>query len=662
LPPQHISGYQTGEYYQGRVGSQINAAYAYSNGYTGQGVTVAVLDTGADYTHSDMQGQWAAGGKSFVDASAQDTLGHGTRVSGVIAAAKNDQGMHGVAYNAKVLPIKVCTGTGCDFSAIAGGIDYAVSRGVQVINMSLSAEGATPDFIAAAIKRAVDSGVVVVTSAGNSGSSQPGTPANIASPAYNNMVIAVGAVDSNNNIASFSNRAGNVMNNYLVAPGVNVITTANGGGYATVSGTSFSAPAVAAAVAIMRERFPNLSPKQAVEILLVTARDLGSVGVDAVYGRGLVDLAAAMQPVGTASVTLANGEQADLSTTAVNLNTAFGQTLKQSALLKNINMVDSYGRDYQTSLSGQVQIEDNSPHLSSFFFRTPTKQSLKEQELPLGFRLVTSSETNPAGKTDFNGFFLQRAVDKQTHLSLSQGFNQTDTHLPTATRQFLFGQKALLMPFSGGVNSTTLSIASGEQQTTVNVDTGNLNLRHNRSFAIGRVSMATEAGIALEKGMVLGNSGKGALALANSSRTAFIGATMVMPVTHKVQAFAKGSAGLTDIKSLQNSLFTKWDKLLSGAWAAGLVYTGFMNTDDTLTLMVSQPLHVVHGGTTLGAAGVQEQVNLNPTSIQTDVEAAWQANMNGFAVGANVGVSIHPNHDKNAKPAGYGLMTVKTQF
>jgi uncharacterized protein YkwD len=271
----------------------INAPEVWARGYTGQGIVVAVIDTGVDYSHPDLDANiWTnnreiAGngvdddrngfvddvrGWDFVDRdnTPTDPNGHGTHVAGTIAAENNGVGATGVAYNARIMPVRVLNSGGSgSTSTIAAGVRYAADNGADVITLSLGG-GLTSD-LQSAIQYAAQQGATVVMAAGNSGSSQPGFPARLA----NQVGIAVGAVDRNNRMAGFSNRAGSSPLNYVVAPGVAIFSTRPNNTFANLNGTSMATPHVAGVAALMLNAAPNLTPAQVVNLLTTTANPQG---------------------------------------------------------------------------------------------------------------------------------------------------------------------------------------------------------------------------------------------------------------------------------------------------------------------------------------------------------------------------------------------------
>jgi subtilisin family serine protease len=212
----------------------------------GNGVVVCVVDTGIDTSHPDLLGQ-VIGGQNFVVSRGRidptrykDDNGHGTHVSGTIAALDNNIGVVGVAPEAKLLAMKVLNSKGSgSYSAIAEGIRACISKGAHVISMSLGGSSDSTT-LHSAISDAATAGIVIVAAAGNE--SGP-----VSYPAKYSEVLAVSATDSSNKIASFSNTGPEVD---YAAPGVAVTSTVAGGGYDTWSGTSMATPHVAGVVAL----------------------------------------------------------------------------------------------------------------------------------------------------------------------------------------------------------------------------------------------------------------------------------------------------------------------------------------------------------------------------------------------------------------------------
>ncbi len=250
----------------------------------GSGVTIAILDSGVDGTHPDLAPNIVPGWNMYDNnADTSDVNGHGTIVAGAAAmAANNNNGSSGVAWGAKIMPVRI---TGPDgfgyFSTIAQGINWAADHGAKVANISYGASGSS--IVQSAAQYMRSKGGVVMVSAGNSGVLE-----NIAA---NDSLLSVAATDSNDLRTSWSSYGSYVD---ISAPGLSIYTTVRGGGYSNASGTSLSSPIVAATAALMISANNNLSPTDIDQILKSTAFDLGAAGYDIYYGAGRVDAAKAV--------------------------------------------------------------------------------------------------------------------------------------------------------------------------------------------------------------------------------------------------------------------------------------------------------------------------------------------------------------------------------
>lgn len=268
----------------------------------GTAVKIAVIDTGMDSDHPDLSAN-IKGGYAAVSCSGSpktcknpwdDDNGHGTHVTGTIAAVDNSTGVVGVAPEAHLYAVKVLDRNGSGYvSSIIDGLYWAMQNGIQVVNMSL---GTSADIQALhdAIDAAYNSGITLVAAAGNSGDGNPDTN-EVSYPAKYSSVIAVAATASDDSTPNWSSEGVEVE---LAAPGVSVKSTWNNGGYNTVSGTSMAAPHVAGTVALLLKTLPGnydldtdgaWNPAEVRTALKATTDDLGTPGHDNHYGHGLVD-------------------------------------------------------------------------------------------------------------------------------------------------------------------------------------------------------------------------------------------------------------------------------------------------------------------------------------------------------------------------------------
>ena len=239
---------------------------------TNAGASIAVLDTGVQSTHPDLSGKVLAGANcltgSCTAGGSEDDNSHGTHVSGIAAARTNDGiGIAGIALASSVLPVKVLNSSGSgSYASITAGVNWAVSRGARVINMSLSGSSYS-STLCTAVSSAVAAGVVVVAAAGNSSYSYAAYPA--ACPGS----IGVAATDSNDAAASYSNYGSPDV--FLAAPGSSIYSTVAGSSYATYNGTSMAAPHVAGLVALLQTRTPGISVSSVKTILATTSDKIG---------------------------------------------------------------------------------------------------------------------------------------------------------------------------------------------------------------------------------------------------------------------------------------------------------------------------------------------------------------------------------------------------
>lgn len=270
----------------------MNIPEVWARGYTGQGITIAVIDSGIDLTHSDLRPNLWTNAREIAGNGVDDdrngfvddihgwnfslnnhdvsaSSAHGTAVSGIMTAARNDFGITGVAYNAKLMPIRV-TNTQDNWNGnLANAIRYAVDNGARVVNLSLwwTDSPQLRDALAYAASR----NVITVAAALNESASQPSYPARYATQ----FGIAVGAVDRDRRFSSFSNRSGtDSQMRYVLAPGRDIQTTIPGNAYQSGWwGTSIATPYISGVVALMLSANPNLTHDQVRQILIESTTD-----------------------------------------------------------------------------------------------------------------------------------------------------------------------------------------------------------------------------------------------------------------------------------------------------------------------------------------------------------------------------------------------------
>lgn len=314
--PTPAVNYDTTEYRASPSLAYHKTITAYQAGASGAGVMVGVVDSGVSDAAGELTGRISPLSRDFAgNASFNDLTGHGTAVAHVIAAARNDKRIMGVAWGSTILALRTddqssCTADGCThpLPAIASAIDYAWQSGARVINISLG--GGTPSAqMLQAVSRATAAGTIIVVVAGNNPAGQAplvspdGFAQAFADPTYSHgLVIIATSVNLNDTVSSFSAGVLGYEQVSLAATGNGVLTIDQNGADVLYTGTSFAAPHISGAIALLAQAFPNLTSKQIVDLLLATARDVGAPGADARYGMGVLDIAAAFAPTGTLSL------------------------------------------------------------------------------------------------------------------------------------------------------------------------------------------------------------------------------------------------------------------------------------------------------------------------------------------------------------------------
>jgi hypothetical protein len=685
---------------------QIGANYAWSKGATGKGIVVGVLDTGVWGTHPEF-GSRVLAGYDFVHnkplsamANSDDNL-HGTHVAGIIAAGSGSGYMTGVAPDAYILPVKIMDAQGNgDLNVLSQGLDYARSHGARVVNLSLGWNASTGYLpVEQALRRSVAANEVVVATAGNDGAANPSWPARYASQTWaNGQIIAVGAVDANNRIASFSNRAGDAKNYFLVAPGVSILSTIppNIAGlsgsqpwYAYLSGTSMATPYVSGAVALLEGYWPQLKASQVTSILFNTATDLGTPGVDAVYGHGLINLTKAMQPIGTTTVPTLNGSSTATGTKLVVSGSLQGaiKSAVGTGAFRTI-MVDSYNRDYRIDLGSAVAsvssltltqlfagmdarlrygvVEDRNgirfaatytdepgkPRVSSFSF---TQRFSGGDEVAMGTANFASQFMGLAD-TPFAGLGMtgKNLLDTPfIGLSLAQTFAGYGMALQDG-----WGLKAAL--FSGSGLGLSAPAKDGLEATFAQ-PAGNSTLAMaelSRNFDGGKI--AVSLGQMAETDRMLGGTASGALAMNGTVNTSYMTTSGAYRLGRDTWAAGSFSVGNTASSNLSGGMISGVSDTTSYAWTASLLRENALRKHDRLGFSISQPLVAVSGTMLVDkATGVNldgsyqytsSTIRLANSSKETDFELDYSTPLNTAQnLAATLMYRANPGNDASAR-------------
>ncbi len=683
-----IAAYESDPEYQGMGAlSQVGASTYYNggsnpNGYTGSGVTVAVIDSGIDIDHPEFVGALHSGSRSLVGGSLDDIGAHGTAVSGVVGAARDGNVMHGIAFNSTILALRTDIPGSCPASCLYGqnelaaATNVAVSENADVINFSLGSFAPTAAVWRNAMINAANNGALIVAAAGNEFDNDPVQAVNpinpaalVASePALQGPMIAAGAYDTGTgDIASFSNRAGVAQNYYLLAPGVNLVTTDIGGGYAFVSGTSFSAPLIAGAAALLRERFPALTSTQIVDILLVSATDLGVPGTDPIYGRGLMNLAAAALPLGTLSLpstASVDGGGSDPEATVLRLGAAFGDALNGSGVLAGAMFLDGYGRDYGIDLTRSIATQSTGPDLLGFLVAGCDSERFEAALTPATQIRVRTEEadTRPslwhgaelAEDESDASFSLRHRISEATEVTLAQGegagsrFGLYGAGAPVGAGMVAAGDMAYIgMADTGGNASLSTRLGDGLEfrlgsgGTEAPLGPRPADGPEDAAVYVAEMSHLAESGMRfgvqfgrlIEQDGLLLAGGDGGFSLGGSATTDFVSAFGVLPLTGTVDLFGSYTTGQSDAGSLSTDLIGGFSGVHSEAASIGVAAHDLFHGSDRLSITVTQPLRVTDGTATVTAPQSrtlegtvnfqQETVGLAPSGRETDAEISY---------------------------------------
>jgi hypothetical protein len=695
--------YNTAEYQRSNAAVAANALSAYNAGATGKGIKVAVIDSGISTTNTEFAGKIDPASRDVAGTRPLgDEDGHGTAVSAVAAAAKDDINIQGVAFDATIVAMKAdqpgscadTSGNGCTFydPAIAAGIDAARLAGAKVINMSLG--GSTPSSqLMSAISRAVNAGIIVVISAGNDGEKPEGVNpdpfALIPAQTYPGQVIIAGSVGvasgtgtDINQLSTFSNRAGTGANFYLAALGYRVRAPGADGQTYAWSGTSFSAPAISGAVALLAQAFPNLTARQIVDILFTTADDLGAIGTDSIYGRGRMNLDRAFKPIGQTSLAgqevLVTGGS-DLPPAAgdgggAKLPGSFGAVILDGYdrafaidFAKTLRAAPAE-RPLAQALQGNVKYAGGAAGPVSIAMTVS-----QDRDRQLGYaidRLGIGPEDARAARLIAGSAVAQLDRNTAAAFGLREGAKALERRLTGAQAgAFLIAKDITANPGFAVSRGAGMALRRqvGEFGLTVSSETGNVwnDIRASATGLpyqwngvsidrnLGSNWLSAGIGRLEEKGTVLGGRVSDALGGGGSS-------TLFFDVEARRTLGSGFSAGLTARRGWTD--FTG-GKFATSAYGFDLTKSGILSSSDRLGLRLSQPLRVESGGFNLllptswnyetqTATNSWQRYSMSPSGREIDGEFSYSSSiLNGSGwLGGNLFLRKDPGHVAGADP------------
>jgi len=716
----------TSEFLAGGGLGYMNAAggYAARTGGTpgGSGVRVGIIDSGIRLDHQDLVLE-----QNFVIADGEPgptADDHGTHVAGIVGAERNGWAVHGVAYDASIVGLQTnapvtnfldpdtftfedlafAIGSGAGLTKSYNGAPRVTTAAAEsdVLNMSLGG-GATTAFVQEAMRDAAAQEKIMVIATGNDSLAQPDFPArDVIDAGVVGYGIAVGALDptdgSNTPAAAFTNACGVTANYCLFAPGVNILSPTAGSPteFSFFSGTSMATPHVAGAAAVLMAAFPTKTPLQIVDRLLTTARDLGAAGVDAIYGRGALDLAAAMNPVGFAAIPggPGGGGTIDLASTSISLGAAFGMPVGMEKL-QNVLVYDEQAFPFYADLTNSIRTAAR-PNAVESFLRADAPETLNIDAKPGESWSYSIAATDPVeqsagdraliqglGNEDQSGLVEGWRVGFDAGFGLSFTAASQPSYAGATAPHLLAGQtidlaldsEAMISPFSGfagdGIGVGTdyaiteaLSFVGGiysgdddEDESSADMIFGGLN--HRLGETSGLISLT--AGMLREDERLLGSQFAGGFGQDAGSETTFIELGLTMPLTERVSIFGSASHGWTDVSGGAGAFSTDWSSVRSSAFAVGAKITDLFGADE-LTLTIGQPHRVDNAsaalsvpiGETAGGEVIRagERLDFSAEGRETVVQAVYgkQVLAGHGQVSGGLFARFEPDHVADAEP------------
>ena len=594
----------------------VNALYALDNGWTGQGVKVAVLDDGVKEV-SELQGKISSLSRDYGTVTengvttqrnviGDDYSDHGTMVAGVIAARNNGTGVQGIAPGAEIVALRISEidldTTDPDAQETLGiGISqamaYAGDNGIKVVNASIAKidpEVASPTW-AQMVARYQSSGGLFVNAAGNDSAANVDGYLDLNSSNSRSwlFVVALEGTQTSYELTDYSNQCGTkAMNNCVAAMGTNA-TQYTDGSLVLFSGTSSATPQVSGLAALILSKWPQLTGVEAGEVIVNTARDIGAPGVDPVFGHGLIDEKAALSPV---DPTLSNGvTQTSLTSSSLVVPTAVGAAGLKARALGNVTVLDAYGRDFTGDLSGLVA----QPGVDRFSI----ERRMRVQANAGSTRLATRDLDASAGFTRLRvgpGEDEVRTMLTNGHVAWRSGktwfsasLNSTDSVssefmglAPSSDAVFAYSPVADLAvtaerPLAGG--RLGLSVVGGR------ADYGSAN---GALISWRKGGTGLKAGLLNEQGTVFGTpTGSGALRFGDGARTAFLEVAQSAQLgSWRLSGYA--SLGATRLNLADDMLLTDAGTFLTSRFAVTISRAAL---GGMLRLGLAQPLTVVSG-------------------------------------------------------------------
>jgi subtilisin family serine protease len=628
------------------------AAYAYDRGITGKGVTIAVIDTGIAVNGPEFTGRISPDSKAFENRIARcptcapetvtfaldDLQGHGTETASVALAARNGTGVHGIAYDATLLALKIsgpdlegvtATSPVRESSAanamnIAPAIRYGVDKGAFVLSLSLNgvSSGQAATEQRAAMDQVARTDRLLVESVSNDigdDSAAAGTIARtlVGADLENRDWFLFGIrVDAALRPPTGNGRPGDLADRTLAVVATSVQVVGKDGSLVTTTGNSFAAPAIAGAAALLKQYWPQLGGKAIARILLDTATDLGDRGIDQIYGAGLLNIEQAMKAQAPASA-FAAADTVLARYSSLTLSGPFGNGGALAATTAAMTVFDRYGRDYR--MTGSAAPRSRGSGLLAGAMLAPADPPwLTPTDARLGF---TSTTTGPWQATHPNRpatIAFSPAPGQSVTLAANVTVGQGTGISGSALRGVLAAPVGQSFAWAG--SGWSAGFAGGTTRD------GHTDLR--------TVSLTTPAGIGVElselteQGQVLGLRGATGFSL-SGGRTTLATLTASRAVAGLLLS-ARATAASTKVEGGSDLLrFT--GPLVGSAFAVDAAHR---LGGGTATLGLSSPLRLERARATVQAPVAYDlmsgalttrtaSIDLAPTARELDVELGW---------------------------------------
>lgn len=711
ISPSTPSAWKTSEYSRSATVSSIagasrlnliHAAEGYARRITGRpgggGITVAVIDEGIAAAHSQLDVA-----RAFEYGAV--TRRHGTGMAGIIAARRDGDGVHGVAYNAnlvslaRVFPETTVEQSASDIASAAGlARTYGTSRSnpeasSHILNMSwIETSPSAP--IRSAMQDAAGAGRIMVAALGNHGGAEPvGAPAIYsADEGIAGFAIAVGWLNEAGTARNASaNNCGAVARYCLFAPGTKVLTTSVSGGEAVTSGSSNSTAYVSGAAAVVWAAFPNKRGDQVVGRLLSTARPLDSQEISSTYGHGALDLGAAMNPVGFLSLSV-NGAPVALRDSIIHLPPGFALPGRDPALASAV----VYDEQMFPFLADLNAVFRRSERLPFWWLSETVPHHHAGGEHPHHARTEPAftpwpSPTGFAEPGVVRPYRLEFRAAERLALVLANGPGAVDAPdglFASPLKHNLLQAPFAAAPFAavagpgtgvgigwqiGEATALRFTGKRGNRQTNVIDALGVFGAGDLVSAGfvqrIGALALGADYGLLRERRSLLGVRGTGAFAGLRNVQTAFVQLRFETRLTQRLTAFGSVSEGATDGgQGAAGGLIAGWGATRLRSSLLGLEAQRLFSASDRLVLTASTPLRarqarlhlqVPHREVADGIVHhVRRTLDFSPRGRELQLQlayaaTAWKQRLS-YALGANL--RLQPHHRASAAPqAGVAL-------